>query len=142
MKVLIDGVEVPIQNDVKIIVELDDQELHVTAGADGISYDLIEDDEIVAASAVDWASIFGDGHIEQDEGPVPDYFKTKTGSCTLVADEDVIGFGLCRVYQCTDGEAVQAFLEDVGGALHPLGEDRVILREIPDGVLPPNRWTT
>jgi len=43
MKVLIDGVLVPVQNDVKIIVG-GDKALHVTLTDEGIILDLIEDD--------------------------------------------------------------------------------------------------
>lgn len=132
MKILIDGEEVKCLNDVKIIVDIDEDrksEMHVTCTHEGIIQDLVEDGKVVAGSHIDWCNIIDglrNGH-EEDEGPAPDYFKSKNGSCSLTGEETIDGFGVCQVYQCTDQDAVFAFLEDVGGALHPLGGNRVVL---------------
>ena len=56
MKVLIDGIEVPCPNGVKVIYENVDggnQELHIAATHEGLIFDCIEEGNVFATRAVD-----------------------------------------------------------------------------------------
>lgn len=58
MKVLIDGKEVKCQNDVKIIHDIEGDELHVTCTHEGVVTDVVSGGEVIGTSSIEAKDIY------------------------------------------------------------------------------------
>jgi hypothetical protein len=83
MKILIDGKEVPVQNDVKVIYEEVDgaDELHLTLTHEGIISDVIADGEVIATQSQEAIDIHGElinsdfiEHDDEDDEDPPEFY--------------------------------------------------------------------